>query len=120
MFGWLKKRFARPDMEARWTVSLEPNQVRVADDMGRVIAVAKDAIAGVAIETNDAGPWGADVWWLLSDHDGQLLCRFPQGATGEAIVTDHLMGLPGFDYEQMVKAMASTAIAVFPVWARGS
>jgi hypothetical protein len=75
-------------------------------------------MAGVAFETNDTGPWGADVWWLLFGSDEQLAGVFPQGATGESSALDYLMILPGFDHEQLTKAMCSTANAVFPVWTK--
>ena len=35
------------------------------------------------IETNDSGPFGADVWWLLFGADDRIAVAFPQGATGE-------------------------------------
>jgi hypothetical protein len=46
-------------------------------------------MAGVAFETNDTGPWGADVWWLLFGSDEQLAGVFPQGATGESSALDY-------------------------------
>jgi hypothetical protein len=71
------------------------------------------------IETNDSGPFGADIWWLLFGADDRLACAFPQGAAGEKAAVDRLLGLPGFDHEAMIMAMGSTGNAVFPVWRRG-
>jgi hypothetical protein len=118
MFGWLRKRLKRSQPEARWAVLVERDHVRVIDDAGRTTALAKSDMTGVAIETNDTGPWGADVWWLLFGSDEQLACAFPQGTAGESSALDYLMKLPAFDYEQMAKAMGSTANAVFPVWTK--
>ncbi|MBB5714197.1 hypothetical protein [Sphingomonas aerophila] len=118
MFGWLEKRRRRPQPEALWVVSVEPDHVQVIDDAGRTTRLAKSDMIGVAIETNDTGPWGADVWWLLFGSEGQLACAFPQGATGESGALDYLTQLPAFDYGQVAKAMGSTAKAVFPVWAK--
>lgn len=78
----------------------------------------KASLAGVMIETNDSGPWGADVWWLMFDENDQLACAFPQGATGESDAIDFFMQLGGFDNEAMIAAMGSTDNAVFPVWRR--
>lgn len=118
MFDWLRKRSERRQPEARWTVSIEPEHVEVTDDAGRTSSLAKADMTGVAIETNDTGPWGTDVWWLLFGPDEKLACAFPQGATGESFALDYLTTLPTFDHEQMLKAMCSTANAVFPVWTK--
>ncbi|SOB81188.1 hypothetical protein SAMN06297144_1444 [Sphingomonas guangdongensis] len=88
MFGWIRKWTQRPQPEALWTVSIEPDHVRVTDDAGQTKTLAKSDMAGVAIETNDTGPWRADVWWLLFGSDGQLACVYPQGATGESVMLD--------------------------------
>ncbi|HYJ84101.1 MAG TPA: hypothetical protein VEW26_14810, partial [Allosphingosinicella sp.] len=102
----------------RWVVVVDGGSVRVTDEAGASRAVAKAELAGVAIETNDSGPWGADVWWLLfGAHDG-LACAFPMGATGEQAAVDYLSGLAGFDHGMMIEAMQSTDNMIFPVWRR--
>ncbi|MDG2004015.1 MAG: hypothetical protein P8J20_11860 [Novosphingobium sp.] len=116
MFGWLKKRKQRPQPESDWFVVVVQGNIRVTDHDGNEASVPTAEISGIVIETNDSGPWGADVWWLLFGADEQQTCAFPQGATGEQAALDHLMDLPGFDYEQMIAAMSSTENAVFPVW----
>ena len=117
MFGWFgKKPQAKLWPEARWTVCVDENGLRSADHKGDARAVAFADLSGIVIETNDSGPWGADIWWLLFGADGELVCGFPQGATGDKPVIDRLMKLPGFDFEQLTNAMCSTDNAVFPVW----
>jgi hypothetical protein len=62
----------------------------------------------VAIETNDSGPWGADVWWLIEG--SQARCTYPGGATGdiEALkVLEHR--LTGFSDERVVQVMGCTS-----------
>lgn len=115
MFGWWKKRES-PFPEKKWHVTIEGDRIRVIDDAGESRSIALALLSGVAIETNDSGPWGADLWWLLFDEDDQLACAFPQGTTGEQCVVDRLMALPGFNHARMVEAMRSTDNAVFPVW----
>ncbi|EJL32589.1 hypothetical protein PMI01_02485 [Caulobacter sp. AP07] len=73
-------------------------------------------LRGVVIETDDSGPWGADLWWLLFGADDRVAVAFPGGATDEQVVIDQLMALPDFDFEAMTRAMSSTDVAVFPVW----
>jgi len=38
--------------------------------------------AAVYVDTNNGGPRGADVWWLLNDNTGQTKVALPQMATG--------------------------------------
>ena len=73
---------------------------------------------GVMIETNDSGPFGADVWWLLFGADDRLPAPFRKARSGEQAAIDWLLGLPGFDHDAMIMAMGSTGNAVFPVWRR--
>jgi hypothetical protein len=120
MFGWLTKWMKRPAPEARWHVEEGPEVLCVRDAEGQVSALAKAELSGVAIETNDTGPWGADVWWLLFGSCDQLACAFPQGATGEQAAIDYLMALDGFDHGAYHRAMSSTENAIFPVWRRQS
>jgi hypothetical protein len=72
-------------------------------------------VNGVAIETNDSGPWGADFWWLL---EGQAVrCTFPQGATGELEAVAQLSTrFPSFDYEAVLQANHCTSNARFVCW----
>jgi hypothetical protein len=106
--------------EAAYVVSVEGNGISVADPNGDEKTLALEDLSGVMIETNDSGPSGADVWWLLFGADDRIAVAFPQGATGERDAIDWLIALPGFDHEAMVMAMGSTANAVFPVWRRAS
>jgi hypothetical protein len=69
-------------------------------------------LGAVYVETNDSGPWGADVWWVLNDRNGETKLAFPQLATGEDGVLARLQLLPGFE----VKGMNSTANARFLCW----
>lgn len=119
MFGGFGKRpRARSEPEAEWVVVLEEGSIRVVDPAGDSLAVGKSELTGVVIETNDSGPWGADVWWLLFGAGGAMACAFPLGATGETAAVDYLVGLAGFDHEEMIKAMTSTDNNAFVLWTR--
>jgi hypothetical protein len=69
-------------------------------------------IAAVYVETSDSGPWGADVWWLLNDNNGQTKVAFPQLATGEEAALKRLRLLPGF----AVRGMNSGENGRFMCW----
>lgn len=118
MFGWFKRKASEKPLypESLWTVELGDQGICGTDHEGTAKTVSYDGLRTVAIATNDSGPWGADVWWLLYGAKGELNCAFPQGATGEKQVLDYLFALPGFDNEEVIKAMGSTSEAVFLVW----
>lgn len=118
MFGWFRKRHENPQPEGRWAISIDSDSIRATDEAGVTKALLKGDLAGVVIETNDSGPWGADVWWMLFGADDRVALAYPQGATGEEALLDYLTALPGFDHAAMIEAMGSTENAVFPVWRR--
>lgn len=74
--------------------------------------ISMSDLGAVYVETNDSGPWGADVWWLLNDKAGQTRLAFPQFAAGEEAVLERLRLLPGFQ----VRGMNSTQSARFMCW----
>jgi hypothetical protein len=102
--------------EAQWIVTAFDDRIQAVDPKGEIHSVTFDDLSGVMIETNDTGPIGIDVWWLLFGADGRLACAFPQGADGEEEAVARLTSLPAFDHEAMILAMGSTTNAVFPVW----
>jgi hypothetical protein len=118
IFGWFKKKPPALQPESKWVVAIEGDRIKICDGAEQVKSIAKSDLSGVAVETNDSGPWGADLWWLLFDGAGALACAVPQGATGEQTVIDYFSALPSFDHGEMGKAMASTGNAVFAVWRR--
>lgn len=70
----------------------------------------------VEVYTNDTGPWGTDVWFVLRGRDGAL--AVPQGATGDSELIDRLQKLPGFDNAALIEAMTCTDNRVFRCWTR--
>jgi hypothetical protein len=121
IWTWLKS-FGRPERpspagpEAAYVVSFDGTVIAVRDPDGQVHQLPISDLRGVIIETDDSGPWGADLWWLLFGADDRVAVAFPSGATGEQGAVDQLMALPGFDFETMTRAMSSTDLATFPVW----
>jgi hypothetical protein len=99
--------------EARFVVEVtEADEIvcRAPDQPERRIKMSD--LGAVYVETNDSGPRGADVWWLLNDREGQTKVVFPQMATGEAAALERLRHLPGFE----VKGMNSVQNARFLCW----
>ncbi|MGR4867143.1 hypothetical protein [Caulobacter sp. LARHSG274] len=112
--GLAPRRQAEP--EAAYIVSFDGTVIAVSDPDKQMHQLPISDLRGVIIETDDSGPWGADLWWLLFGADDRVAVAFPNGATDEQVVIDRLMELPGFDFEAMTRAMSSTDVAVFPVW----
>jgi hypothetical protein len=74
-------------------------------------AIEWEAVTRIFVETNDSGPWGQDVWWVVEGNGSR--CTFPQGATGEVkALAEFQRRFPSFE----VKGMNSTSNATFVCW----
>lgn len=113
--GWFKKKRERAAPESKWIVAIDGDQISVSDGAGQIRTVATASLSRVVIETNDSGPWGVDLWWLLFAGD-QLACAIPQGAAGEEAILNYVSALPSLDEGEMVKAMTSAENAAYVVW----
>ena len=77
---------------------------------GLIECVALPELSAVFVETNDTGPWGMDVWWVLDGETSQ--CTFPLGTTRENDVLTRSKQLERFE----VKGMNSTSKQRFLCW----
>jgi len=109
-----KKTNLRP--EALWHISIDDTHFLLRNPTGTTNRLSINELSGVAIETNNRGPWDIDLWWLLFGADDKMAIAFPGGATGEQLTLDWLMKLPNFDHAQLTEAIKSTRIATFPLW----
>jgi hypothetical protein len=90
-------------------VSHEGLEVRSPD--GESQSIHWPRVRRILVRTNDTGPSGADVWWVLEGQD--RACSFPQGATGEADALREIVArFPKFE----ALGMNSTANATFVCW----
>ena len=104
--------------EARFVVRVDEQRVVCRRPSGEEEMVRWEELEAVIIETNDSGPWGADVWWVLIGRGGSSGCAIPQGATGEDALLAALQELEGFDNERVIEAMSSTDNRRFECWRR--
>ena len=122
MFGFLRHLFTMPADSQR--LQPESHVVVVCDDDAIVCRRANgdeekvrwDDLRAVLVETNDTGPWGTDVFWMLVGRDAKSGCVVPQGASGEDELLARLQKLPGFDNEALIAAMSSTDNQRFLCW----
>jgi hypothetical protein len=102
--------------ECLFVVTVSDSEVINKRPDGVIERIALKDLKEVAIETNSSGPWGADVWWLLTGATADARCAYPGGATGEQSVLQWLQRLPGFDDKAVIAAMGSTSNARFVCW----
>jgi hypothetical protein len=102
--------------EALSRVACDEAGVSLTTPQGRVEHLPWSRLAAVEVHTNDSGPWGTDVWFVLHG-DGAGLA-IPHGATGDSELVEHLQRLPDFDHTALLEAMVSTENRVFRCWTR--
>ena len=95
-------------------VVFDETGVRVTRWNGLVEKVTWDDLEAVMIETNDTGPIGDDVIWILAGSKGG--CLVPSGAEGEQQLLARLQELEGFDNQAVIDAMGSVDNARFVCW----
>jgi hypothetical protein len=136
MFGFFKRDRARPPQkksataatailpsarlmpEANFVVTFDDQLIRCHRPDGNEESVRWDDLRFVIIETNDTGPIGTDVWWILAGGDGKSGCIVPQGATGEQEMLHALQRLNGFDNNALIEAMTCVENQRFLCWKR--
>jgi hypothetical protein len=102
--------------ECLFTVTVGESEFVVLRPDGQRESLPLFELSKVTIVTNDSGPWGADVWWVMEGATEKSGCSFPQGATGESKVLEYVQGLPAFNNEAFIQAMGCTSNARFICW----
>lgn len=116
LIAWFqRKRQASLFPEREIVVKLDATGITSTYPRGEVQTIAWSEVQRVLIETNDSGPWGADVWWILEGEAKR--CTYPMGATGEQeALAEYQRRFPGFDDVAVIEAMGSTSNARFTCW----
>jgi hypothetical protein len=100
--------------ERQFHVEVPDHGLSSAFPTGETQFLAWKDVARILVETNDSGPLGADVWWVLEG--GSSRCTFPQGATGE---NDALSEIQRRFASFEAKGMNSSSVATFVCWEKG-
>lgn len=95
-------------------VSIEEGRIGYFGPDGGAI-MALDSLVSVDIVTTSEGPFGEDLFWVLTDETRQM-AMIPSGAQDAEKLLDTLGQLPGFNHRAVVSAMGSTADNRFEVW----
>lgn len=102
--------------EAQYEVRVDDVAIAVIMPDEAFSVIRWDQLEQVRIETNDTGPFGTDMWWVLTGDDRHV--SIPSGAEGESIFMDAIQKLEGFDNEAVIQASMSTDNAEFVCWTR--
>jgi hypothetical protein len=97
-------------------ITLNRRSVRLIGPPNIARALRRSDLSAVVVETHVTGERVTDVWWLLYGCRGEPALRAPQGSSGEKELVDWLMSLPGFDIDEMVRAMQFRGNATFELW----
>lgn len=102
--------------ECLFVVTVSGSEIVNQRPDGTVERVSIHDLEEVTIVTNDSGPTGVDLWWLLVGSKPDAGCAFPGGATGEAKVLEFVQQLPGFNNQAFIEAMGCASNARFVCW----
>jgi hypothetical protein len=100
------------------TVACTPDSFAVSPGQpGETLSYRFDDILKVIVRTTSDGPFSEDIFYELVMPQGAIV--LPSQAGGMRILVDeHLLKLPGFDYETFIKAMGSTGDQAFVCFER--
>ena len=120
MFDRLKRLFskARPQSSNTHCSKVGGNDsgmwVRWSD--GHTSQIPWSEVIGVAIETNDRGPFEEDVLWVVATSGTAAVIMFANSTPGVVQLLPRLQALSGFDNEAMFNAMCCAENRVFILW----
>ncbi len=118
IFSQLKNKYfpGQPNLapESDWFVTVTDSSIDTIDPKKVSDSILISEMEDVLIATNDSGPTGIDLWWILRGNGKVVIV--PGGATGEKEMLNKLQQLPGFNNTEVIKAMGSTDNAEFILW----
>jgi hypothetical protein len=112
---WLRKWIARGKPPS-WTVVVVNGVIAISDGQGTERTVLVSDLRRVVVATDDSGPCGEDVVFLLYSEAAQPTGIFPLEANGVHDFVAWLKTLPGYHDRELAKAMSSTKVARFVVY----
>lgn len=115
MFGWLRKKLLPPSPLAQWSVRFRDGHIVTKDGQGDERTLPVKDLRRVVVATDDSGPWGADVVFLLYSHEPEPVGLFPLEAAGRDDFVKWMGSQPGFRNRELAKSMSSTQVTQFEV-----
>lgn len=102
------------DKISEFSVQVEGDTVMVVRPDHTAYSINLKKVTQVFVETNEGGPWGLDVWFVLLDETSGNAVTYPLGAVGEDAVLERLLKFDGFE----LKGMDSTDNATHLCWSK--
>ena len=118
MLDRLKQWLFPPSPLAKWSVSVEADEIVTSDGTGTTRRLATGDLMKVVVATDDSGPWGADFVYLLYGPEPEPVGIFPIEAEGCLEFVDWMSARPGFNSRELQRATGSTSVARFTVFER--
>ncbi len=118
MLRWLAEKLRERNASplAKWSVAVEGDTIVTSDGSETTRNLSIPELRKVVVQTDDSGPWGADVLYFLFTGDTEPAAVFPLEAQGCQNFVEWLSSLPGYDDRELARAMASTSVARFVVF----
>lgn len=118
MLTWLRNKIREANASplAKWSVRLEGDHIITSDGVGNSHTLPTAELQKVVVQTDDSGPWGADVLYFLFSSETEPAGVFPIEAQGCQEFVEWLSIGPGYRDEELASAMASTDVAKFVVF----
>ena len=82
MFDWLRKKLRSASPLSSWHVGLVESDIMTGDGQGAERKLSVRDLRRVVVATDDSGPWGADVVFLLYADQEEPAGIFPLEAAG--------------------------------------
>jgi hypothetical protein len=118
MLRWLAEKLRERNVSplAKWSVAIEGDSIVTSDGSETTRNLSIPELRKVVVQTDDSGPWGADVLYFLFTGDTEPAAVFPLEAQGCQNFVEWLSSLPGYDDRELARAMGSTSVARFVVF----
>jgi len=118
MLGWLAKKLRGAEPQSPWSVVVGDEVIRTSDGQGTSRELRVAELSSVLVATDDTGPWGDDVVFLLYADAPEPVGLFPLEAKGCQDFVGWMSGQQGYRDRELAKAMGSTSVARFLVYER--
>lgn len=118
MLSWLRTKLRERNASplTKWSVRIEGGSILTSDSSETTHQLPVTALKKVIVQTDDSGPWGADVLFFLFTSGAEPAAVFPLEAQGCQEFVEWISALSGYDDRELARAMGSTNVAEFVVF----
>jgi hypothetical protein len=107
---------AQPTRGTPMVVKVTESEIVATLPKGQVARVAWSALTKVVLRTTDGGPFVPDMFWLFYTGSDKPALVVVGGADDQDLLAALQKRLPGFNNDQLIKAMQSVDNHTFLLW----